>query len=129
MTENVLNTGHLTAAQRAAMIALADGATKDQAAIIANRTRRTVDRWLQDDQAFIDAVNRSTDETIADASRRLAALLDEAVDVMREIMAAEDAPHHVRLRAADLAATHAVKLREHGNLADRVTALEERISR
>jgi len=129
MTDNVPNAGHLTEAQRRALGALADGATKSQAAIVAGRTRRTIDRWIADDEAFSDALRRATDASIADASRRLAALLDEVVGVLKEIMWATDAPYHVRLRAADLVATHAPKLRDHRELADRVAALEERIDR
>jgi len=127
MSENVPDSGHLTEAQRRALRALSDGATKDQAATVANRTRRTIDRWIADDPAFSDALRRATDTTIADASRRLAALLDEAGEVIQEIMHAEDAPYHVRLRAADLAYSHAPKLREHSDLADRVAALEDKI--
>jgi hypothetical protein len=128
MAENVLNglnTGHLTDAKRAALRALASGATKDQAATVANRTRRTIDRWLQDDPVFVDALTASTDESVADAGRRLAALLDEAINVLIDIMHRVDVPYHVQLRAVDVAINSLIRLREHGALSDRVAALEE----
>jgi hypothetical protein len=125
LTDNVLNTRHLTDAQRAALRALASGATKDQAATVANRTRRTIDRWLQDDPFFADALTASTDRAVDNAGRRLAALLDLAVDVLIDIMQRDDISPHIQLRSVDVAIGSLIKLREHGALADRVAALEE----
>ena len=125
-TENVKNTGHLTTPQRAALEALADGATKAQAATVANRTERTLRRWISEDAAFADAMKASTDETVADAGRRLAALLSTAVDVLEEILQG-DISAHIRLRAVDIAIGNFIKLRELGDLAERVAALEERL--
>ena len=127
MSRNVLPSGHLTAAQRAALRALSEGGSKSQAATIAGRTERTISRWIAEDAAFGDALKRATDVTIADASRRLAALLDEAVYTLEDILVSDSVAPHVKLRAVDLVVGHLVKLREHGDLSDRVAALEEKV--
>ena len=126
VTENVQHTGYLSTSQRAALDALADGATKAQAATVAKRTRRTIDRWISEDATFTDALKASTDATVADAGRRLAALLSTAVDVLEEILQG-DISAHIRLRAVDIAIGNFIKLRELGDLADRVAALEDRL--
>lgn len=125
MTENGLSSGHLTTPQRKALQALADGATKDQAATLAGRTERTINRWIADDSAFNNALKASTDASVMNASRRLAALLDEAIDTLADILRRDDVADHIQLRSVDVAISNLVKLREHGDLADRVTALED----
>jgi hypothetical protein len=127
MSENVPLSGHLTTPQRKALQALADGATRNQAALLAGRTPRTLNRWIQDEPAFSSALKASTDRAVGDAGRRLAALLDEAVNVLIDIMTRPDVPYHVQLRAVDVAISSLIRLREHGALADRVAALEERL--
>ena len=112
MSEISDTTRHLTGPQRAALDALAGGATRDQAATVAKRTRRTVDRWLADDPAFGEALNDVTGQAIADAARRLAVTLDLAVTAITDLLAGDDTPAHVRLRAAQLAIDGAVRLQE-----------------
>jgi len=124
-SDNVLNTGNLTTAQRKALDALAYGATKEQAATIAGRTERTVNRWIHDDPEFTDALKVITDDAVSDASRRLASLLDNALDVLLLILNGPDAPDHVRLRAVDMVIGNLIKLRELGDLEERIAALEE----
>jgi hypothetical protein len=125
MAENGERQGHLTTPQRKALLALSNGSTRDQAAVVANRSRRTIDRWLQDEPAFSDAMRASTDASIDDAGRRLAALLDLAIEVLIDILGQDDISAHVRLRAVEVAIGHMVKLRDHGELSDRVTSLEK----
>ena len=126
MSENVRPERHLTGPQRAALDALASGASRSQAAAIANRTERTLARWL-DEPAFQSALSAVTDRAIADAARRLATTLSLAVDTIGDLLADDDTPAHVRLRAAQVAIDSAVKLRELTDLADRVAALEKKI--
>jgi hypothetical protein len=128
MSENVPLGGHLTTPQRKALRALASGATKSQAATLAGRHERTISRWITEDSAFTDALKASTDRAVDDAGRRLAALLDLAVDVLIDIMRRDyEISPHVRLRAVDVAIGSLIKLREHGELTDRVAALEDRL--
>jgi hypothetical protein len=127
MAENVPLGGYLTTPQRKALQALAGGATKGQASTLAGRTVRTLNRWIQDEPAFSDALKASTDASVDDAGRRLAALLDEAVNVLIDIMQRDDISPHIQLRAVDVAIGSLIKLREHGELSDRVATLEERL--
>lgn len=128
MTDNVQTKRHLTTPQRRALGALADGATRNQAALIANRTRRTLDRWIADDNQFGDALKASTDAAVTDAGRRLAGLLELAITELGKLLSADDVPPHVRLRAIDGAVANLVRLREFDELEKRIAALEERIS-
>lgn len=118
---------HLSPEQRTAVEALASGATKDQAATIAGRTRRTLDRWLVEEPAFTQALRAATDEAVQDAARRLSGLLELIITaVAGDIESGETTPRD-RLRALDVVARHAVKLRELAELEARITALEEQI--
>ena len=117
----------LTGPQRAAIDALAAGASRKQAAMAAKRSERTLARWIADDQAFGHALNAIADQAIRDASRRLALTLDLAVSTIDGLLSDDDTPAHVRLRAAQVKVDAVVKLREFADLADRVAALEERL--
>lgn len=128
MTKNVQNTGHLKTAQRTALQALADGASKNQAATLADRTRRTLDRWIADDPAFGDALKQATAAAVADANRRLAALLDEAIRALAYVLKHPETADHNRLRAADNVISNLIRLREFDELEQRITALEEHIN-
>lgn len=116
----------LTGPQRQAIDALAAGASRAQAATIANRTERTLGRWFED-PAFADALSAITDQAIHDAGRRLATTLDRAVDTINELLADDETPAHVRLRAAQLAIDGAVRLTEFADLAERINRLEEKL--
>jgi hypothetical protein len=125
MTENVPLSGYLTTPQRKALEALASGATKGQASTIADRTERTINRWISEDDRFADALRASTNASVEDASRRLAALLEDAVTALYWLVKKQDTPDHVRLRAADTIISNLVRLREFDELEQRITALEE----
>jgi len=127
MTDKVQNTGHLSTPQRAALQALADGASKQQAATIAGRTRRTLDRWIGEDPAFGAALKQATNAAVADASRRLAALLDDAIKAIAYVLKHPETANHTRLRAADAAINNLIRLREFDDLEQRISALEERL--
>lgn len=128
MSENVPPAGHLSTPQRAALDALASGATKAQAASIAKRTRRTLDRWIATEPAFSGALKNVTDAAVADAARRLAMMLDRALDVLDIVLQDPTTPHHVQLRAIDTVVGNLIKLREFDELEQRITALEERLA-
>ena len=127
MSDNVPNMGRLSEAQRTALRALSSGATKRQAAVLAHRTERTLNRWIVEDLAFREGMKNTTSVAIADASRRLAMMLDEAMDVLKDIMTKQGKPSE-RLRAVDMVVSNLVKLREFHELEERIAALEEQVS-
>jgi hypothetical protein len=128
MTQNDQPGGHLTTPQRRALDALTSGGSKAQAAIVAGRTERTVNRWLTDCPAFRQALDEATAAAVDDASQRLALLLGLATQRLQEILANPTTPSAVLLRAIDLAPSTYIRLRDHGNIEERITALEERIN-
>lgn len=113
--------------QTKALEALLNGATKQQAAMAAGVQPATLSRWLQED-AFRATLTAHSDQAIKDAAVRLKATLDLAVTVMRETMTDESIHAAVRLRAADMAAAHALKLLETADLIERIEQLEERLN-
>ena len=62
------------------------------------------------------------------AGVRLAGTLDMAVDVFREIMQDKKAPTGVRLRAANYAATHALRVLEMAEVITRLDELEAKVA-
>lgn len=129
MSDTVLNDVYteLKANQRRAIDALLMGDNKDAAAAAAGVTRRTLDRWHYE-PTFRAALNQGGDVAIKDAATRLKASLDTAVGVMRAVMDDKTAPTAVQLRAADMVATHALKLLEITDLLHRLEAIEERLA-
>lgn len=103
---------------------MAAGASREQAATVAGRTRRTLDRWIFEDEAFGQALADVSDQAIGEASRRLAFTLGLAIDTIDSLMRSETAPAHIRLRAAGLAIDAALKLSEYADLVARVERLE-----
>lgn len=126
MTEIPDESGHLRPEQRAAIEALASGATKEQAAAVAGRTRRTLDRWISEDQAFRAALQAMTDEAVKDTARRLAGMLEDAVTAMQDVVGAGKAGD--RLRAAEMILANAVKMREFADLAEQVAELRNTVN-
>lgn len=126
VAENVPN-GVLSTPQRKAIDALTSGATKIQAAAAARRTERTVNRWLGE-PLFAGTIQAITDLSISDASRRLAAMLEDAIGVLSDIMRDDDVPVAIRMKAASSIIEHMIRLREHGDLAERVARLEEQLT-
>jgi hypothetical protein len=114
----------ISAKQQRAIAALMTEPTIDAAAKTAGVHRATMFRWLND-ATFCAELRRSADDAIAATVRRLTTLSASAVDVMRDAMG-NDMPIGVRLRAADTVLARLFSLRELHDLADRVTALEER---
>jgi hypothetical protein len=128
MSENDQPGRHLSTAQRSALDALHRGASKQQAGIIANRTERTISRWIADDEQFQQAVKQSTDAAVSDASRRLAGMLDDAIGVIAGIMSDGGISAHIRLRAAEIIISNTMRLIEFQQLEERIAALEGQIS-
>lgn len=124
MAKNV-RYAEISSHQRRAVEALAAGGTKQAAALAAGRTRRTIDRWLQDDPAFQGALADATAEGRKTAAKRLAGLLGLIIDHLAEQIAAGDMSLQDSLKALDTVARHAASLAELVDLEGRVKALEE----
>ncbi len=119
MTTNVKR---LTSKQLLALESLLAGNTITNAATGAGVTRQALHNWLNDAsfKAELDAAQR---QSVQAAVRKLAALLDRSVvEVARLIVGGED--EGVRLRAALAVPAMLRDLREHGDLAEQVAALE-----
>lgn len=129
MSQNVVQDVYakLNANQRKAIDALLTGASKDEAAAAADVTRRTVDRW-HNEPDFSLALNQGGDQVIKDAAVRLKASLDLAIDVFRQMASGEEVKDAVRLRAADMLASHAIKVGEIADLVKRLEILEQRLN-
>ena len=125
MAENGHVTGHLTTVQRKARDALIAGASKHQADLVAGRSRRTLDRWIQDEPSFRDALRVATNAAVSDASRRMATMLDDCLTALQGVI---DEPSSNRdiLRATQVITNSMIRLREFGELEERIRLLEER---
>lgn len=122
MTGNGLRRG-----ENAALLALARGATTDQAGEEAGVSGRTVRRWLQDDDVFAGRVLELRTQILG---RTVGALIDastEAVATLRACLNANSEATRVRAATAILNAT--ITLRESVDFEERLAALEETAQR
>ena len=115
----------LTTKQRVAIAALLEGQTQGTAATAAGVGRQTVSRWLSE-PAFSAALREGSDGAIRAASARLAALAEHAVTSIAVTMQQPTTPGAgVRLRAADALLGHALRIREHADILERLAQLEK----
>lgn len=91
-------TSTLTGPQEAAILLLLAGKSQKQAAQEAGVAEETVSRWLNGDPIFVAELNRRKRELWEANRDRLRALHSKAVDVIEELLEAEDGA--TRLRAA-----------------------------
>jgi hypothetical protein len=125
MSESKRHDENLSSPQRRAIKALATGATKEQAAVVADRTVQTLRRWEREDAAYADALRAASNEALNDAARQLRSILQLAITAVRDVLEHPTTKDRDKLRAFDLVAGHAVKLTEYAELEERVAALEE----
>lgn len=102
---------------------LAAGATASDAGKVLGIPERTAQRWAALDDVAAD-VRAARAAMIDRAAGRLADLVDEASDTLRDIMRDGDAPASARVRAASLVLTLALELRDRTELENRLSALE-----
>jgi hypothetical protein len=115
----------LTTKQAAAIAALLEGNNQAGAATAAGVTKRTLQRWLTD-PTFTTALREGSDGAIRAASARLAALAEHAVTSIAVTMHQPTTPGAgVRLRAADALLGHALRIREHADILERLAQLEK----
>jgi polyhydroxyalkanoate synthesis regulator phasin len=127
MSENVYPDMRLTTPQRKALEALIAGASRNQAATVAGRTRRTVDRWIKDDLQFAGELKQATNDAVSDATRRMAAMLDDAQTALEKAISDPDNNSEI-IRIVNTLAGNLIRLREFDELESRIQALEEQLS-
>lgn len=127
MTASVTNNGNLSTEQRRAIVALLDTADVAAAAEAANRTERTVYRWLAEDEYFQAALAEREGQAIDEATRRLVTLASKAIDTLEEILDSDTASDQARRLAAQSVLDNLMKLRELRNVEQRLARLEERL--
>jgi hypothetical protein len=121
------NNHTLTPKQKKAIQNLLNGRTKSQTAATVGITPRTLSRWLAD-PTFNAALTTAADTALTNAAHRLAGTLDDAVNVLAEVMAKNDARDQDRLRAAGLVIHRGLDLIQQKQLVERIAALEARIN-
>jgi hypothetical protein len=106
-------------------LALARGATRQEAGRIAGVSERTVYVRLAD-PAFRLRVAEFRRAMIDGAIGKLAVLADKAADVLGQLLGEPSAP--IRLRAAASVLEQLTRIREHAELSERLEELERRLS-
>jgi phage terminase small subunit len=117
---------NVTPRQRKAIEALVLTGSKTDAAERAGVRRVTVYRWLRQ-PAFLAELERATSEAMDALSLALVGVGDLAIKTLEGGMAAGDASWSVRVRAADVALRHLLRLREMLDLEKRICRLEEQL--
>ena len=114
----------LTPRQNRALGALLVGSSQQDAAEVAGVSEQTIYRWMTKDETFSDELQRRSNQAVKDATRRLSTSLDMAVTVFQDTMQDESINQSLRLRAANYAASHALKLLEMSEVLERLESLE-----
>lgn len=113
--------------RRARLVALlADGATTAEAAAQLGVSERMARRWraTPEVKAALDEIGR---EALRSASSSLARLVALAASALREIVADRQAPPAARVSAARAIVESSIRLREMGELEERLETLEARM--
>lgn len=109
-----------------AIEALGHGFSVTDASDKAGVTRKTIYRWLGDDN-FSDAVSEKQREVLERVSGRLSALALQALDTLDDLM--ESRNENIRLRASQSVLGRFTEILEVLRLEDRVKVLEDRVER
>ena len=117
----------LTGKKARALDALLDGANVQNAAALAGVNRKTLARWLSEPD-FWKAYQLHSNDALQLAAHRMTSRLDKAVELLGEVMDDDEAPAGVRLRAAQLVVDGALRLLDSADFAQRLAALEDRLS-
>ena len=101
------------------------GATVTGAAEALNLSRRTVQRWMTEDN-FAEALEHAQGAAMSTAARRLAGKLDRAAELVCNLAeTAEDEP--VRLKAALSIVDMYARLREMGDISAQIAELQKAV--
>ena len=116
-----------TGKQEATLIAaLAAGKTYAHAGRDAGLSRATVSRRMTD-PAFRTMVQQARSQLLEQATGKAASVATRAVETLVALLGPKN-PKQIRLGAARALLDQVVRLREHGELSERLAALEDRIS-
>lgn len=118
--------GVLSTAQRRAVAAIMATRTTTAAALQAEVSLRTLQRWLTD-PAFQFALASAEADVLAVTTRAILALTLAAVDTLKAALDDTEASPGVRVRAADLVLAHAGRWYELRTLETRLQALESEV--
>jgi transposase len=108
-----------------AIEALGHGLSVTDASEKAGVTRKTVYRWLEDDD-FQGAVLERQNEVLERVSRRLSALALQGLDTLSELMNSDD--ESIRLRASSSVLSRFTEILELLRLEKRIEVLEGQVS-
>jgi hypothetical protein len=118
-----LTPGKLTGRQQKAVAALLTTGEVSAAAREVGISRETLHRWLRD-PVFLAAVRVAEAEALDELSRLLVRLGRTAVATIAKVMSDAGTAPATRVRAADVALSRLLQLRELAQLEARVQALE-----
>ncbi|MEU2571764.1 MULTISPECIES: helix-turn-helix domain-containing protein [Streptomyces] len=106
-----------------AAVLLARGMPSERVGRDVGVTGRTVRRWL-DDPAFAERVQEIRHATLAETVRSLETVARHSVAVLGKVIADDDAPRAVRVRAALGVLAALPNIAAHAELEERLSALE-----
>ena len=110
-----------------AIAALMVEPTIGQAAKKARVSRRQLHTWLEQDPQFRRGLTKAQDAMLAAVVARLSGELQKSLDLLITVRDNESLSASVRMKAALAIMTNLPKLREFGELAERVAELEQRL--
>ncbi len=120
----------LTARERAAVYALAQGADNAAAAAAAGVTERTIRRYLEKPRV-VAALRAAEQEKLGGLARQLTGASEKALAVLVEVLEDPAGVYSAsaRIRAAALVLQHRAAFYELVDLSDRLAALEDRLDK
>jgi hypothetical protein len=124
MSETLQDSAGSTDEDDVLALALARGATRQEAGKLAGVSERTVYGRLAD-PGFRRRVDGFRRALVDGAIGRLSTLADKAADVLGQLL--EEESPSTRLRSATAILDQLTRLREHGELAERLAELEARV--
>lgn len=115
----------LSLRKRKAVLALVEHGSVAQAAVSVGVSRQALHRWLKEPE-FTQALKEASGARFVEASRRLDALLMQAIDELEKLLRSES--EQQRRLTADGVISHALRIRELTEIESRITALESKIN-
>lgn len=118
--------GSLSARKKRAILALVEHGSVSRAADACGVARQSLYNWMRE-PLFASALKEASGSQVAQASRRLDALLLRAIDELERLLSSES--EQQRRLAVESILSHGVRLRELTQLEERVKSLEDRAGR
>lgn len=114
----------MTPAKERALEALMHNTTLTAAAAQAGLSRKTLQRYMQNDAEFIERYNEEKDKLISGATDALQKVMNPAIEALAGIVEDEGINPAVRIQAARAVLDYALKLTETQDIISRLDALE-----